>query len=39
MKPPRPILSIRTKPREQHEAERLIALAKRHRRQREAQEV
>ena len=28
---PRPILSIRVKPREQHEAERLIALAQKHR--------
>lgn len=31
MKPPRPILSIRAKPREQHEAERLRELARKHR--------
>lgn len=36
MNPPRPILSIRTKPREHHEAERLKALVEKHRnRQRE----
>lgn len=39
MKPPRPTLSIRTRPREHHESDRLKALAEKHRRQREAEGV